>query len=201
MFLSCYQRTAKNRKNRITIHPTFWKTAIWNSARRYRPAIIDRRRPIVFRDGTLRTFNRSGQIFVVTFQFLPEKEENWFYRLRLWCSSCRQCSPSSLEERSEIGNRRKRNEERRRKKERGEREKECSAKEIQCEILFHFTFSYKLLADSFRCKCNVYLTGPRCIISHPCETPSRRNRDFLPMQMPSTGSLFAVLVEFSRRVV
>lgn len=161
---------------------------------------IDQRLSIA--DGTLRAFNRSGQIFVITFQFLPAKEENWFYRLRLWCSSCRQYSPSSLEKKSEIGNRRKRNREQRRKKrKRREREKECSAEEIQCEILFHFTFSYKLLADSFRCKCNVYLTGPRCIISHPCETPSRRNRDFLPTQMPSTGSLFVVLVEFSRRVV
>lgn len=84
---------------------------------------------------------------------------------------------------------------------RREREREHSAEEIQCEILFHFTFSYKLLADSFRCKCNVYLTGPRCIISHPCETPSRRSRDFLPTRMPSTGSLFVVLVEFSRRIV
>jgi len=57
----------------------FRKTAVQNSARRYRPAIIDRRRPIVFRDGALRAFNRSEQIFVVTFQFLPAKEENWFY--------------------------------------------------------------------------------------------------------------------------
>jgi len=177
--------------------------AVWNSARRYRPMIIDRGRPIVFHDGALRVFNRSGQIFVVTFQFLPVKEENWFYWLRLWCSSCRQCSSSSLEERNEIGSKRKWNRERNRKEREGERERERerNSEEIQCEILFHFTFSYKLLVDSFRCKCNVYLTGPRCIISHPCETPSRRNRDFLPTQMTSTGSLFAVLVEFSRRVV
>lgn len=85
--------------------------------------------------------------------------------------------------------------------EKGGEERERSAEGIQCEILFHFTFSYKLLADSFRCKCNVYLTGPRCIISHPCETRSRQNRDFLPTQMSSAGTLFAVLVEFSRRIV
>jgi len=122
--------------------------------------------------------------------------------LRLWCSSCRQCSPSSLEERSKIGNRRKQNGERRRKRKRErKRERERMQEEIQREILFHFTFSYKLLADSFRCKCNVYLTGPRCIISHPCETPSRRNRDFLPTRMPSARSLFVVLIEFSKRIV
>lgn len=112
-------------------------------------------------------------------------------------------SPSSLEKRNEIERKQKRKRRRKRKGRKGgtegeEKEREHNTEEIQCEILFHFTFSYKLLADSFRCKCNVYLTGPRCIISHPCETPSRRSRDFLLTRMPS---LFVVLVEFSRRIV
>lgn len=144
IFLLRYQRTGENRKNRITIYPTFRKRAIRNSARRYRPAIIDRRRPIVFRDGTLRAFNRSGQIFVITFQFLPAKEENWFYRLRLWCSSCRQCSPSSLEEKSEIGNRRKWNRERRRKKRKRRERKNVARKRSNVKYCFilHFHINY-----------------------------------------------------------